>query len=132
MTFENYDAHQTYDVYTFANLSTMYWPTLNCSTPKNLSTVTQLFSELVNQALGIGNASVGPRRVVDGFEIVHKGSTDVRVKADPVEGVANESQGYVLSPGVTWSPPFRLNNYVTVYTSSNVSELLQISIGATL
>lgn len=125
--FVNYDLHQTYDWYTFANKSSQYWPTNNCSRPLGLSTATNLICNLVNQSY-----NQAPVLVIDSFEIIHKGNADLRVRVDDVEGVVNESQGKIVSPGETWSPPYRLKNFLTFYTSSNTSQQLQISVGAYL
>jgi len=67
--------------------------------------------------------------ICDGFEIIHDGNADVRIGIDDIEGVANRSQGKILKPGESWSPPFRVKNYLTFYTSSNVSQLLYVSVG---
>ena len=121
----NYDIHQSYHVYTFHNKSSMYWPTNNCSAPLPGSRVTNLITNLVERK---GAANNKKTIICDKFEIIHDGNVDVRVRADPIEGVANESQGHVLKPGEIWSPPFRLHNSLTFYTSSNVSQSLRLTI----
>lgn len=123
--FVNYDVHMTYGWYTLANKSSQYWPTNNCSRPLALSTATRLISALVNQSY-----TTAPIQVIDSFEIVHIGNAAIRVKVDDIEGVANESEGKIINPGETWGPPYRLKNFLTFYTSSNVSQQLQISVGA--
>lgn len=122
--YSHYDVHQTYDVYTLSNKSAMYWPILSASIPLVLSSITRLFSNLVNQSY-----NTAPVIVVDGFEIVHKGNADIRVGVDAIEGLANESTGKILSPGEGWNPPFRVKSYISFYTSSNVSQQLQVSLG---
>ena len=124
----NYDAHASYDISTFANASSKYWPTNNCSRPLALSTVTQLITTLA--LANVSNRNMRQKVVVDGFELIHDGNADVRVKIDDVEGFANESLGHILKPGEIWSPPFRLINHLSLYTSSNVSQPLRLTVGA--
>ena len=67
--------------------------------------------------------------VIDGFELIHDGNTDIRVKVDDIEGVANQSEGKLIKPGEIWHPPFRLHDYLSFYTSANTSQLIRITIG---
>lgn len=118
----NYDFHKSIDIYTLANKSSIFWPTLNCSRPLVLSTATRYAANLINE-------SQRQIQTIDNFEIVHRGNVAVRIGIDDLEGVANDSQGKILFPGESWNPPFRIHQHLTLYTSSNVSQSLQLSIG---
>ncbi len=124
--YSNYDVHKSYDVGLFANSSSMFWPTLNCSTPKTLSTVTALMMNLVS--LPTTNIDARQRVICDEFEIIHDGAVDLRVSVDN-EPLANESVGKIIKPGEIWTPPFRLHKYLVFYTSSNASQLIRLSVG---
>ena len=123
----NYDVHKSYDVYSLANKSSIYWPTLNCSRPLQKSTVTDLITSLVS--LGTNNANLRQTVICDAFEIINDGNADIRVTVDDVEGLANQSQGHPISPGEVWCPPFRVKNFIGIYTSSNVSQKIRLTVG---
>ena len=124
MTRVHYDGHFCYEVYTLANKSSMFWPTLNCSRPLAYSTATRLVTALVNKSYNKAIVDV-----IDGVSFYHKGTADVRVRIDDIEGIANESMGKVLEPGEEWCPPYRIKHNVTFYTSSNVSQLIVMQVG---
>lgn len=125
---DNYEGHKTVVVWTLANKSSMFWPTLNCSNPDNASRVVNYIRSLVGSA-NMGQAGkLSPAHIPEAFEMVHKGASDVRVYVGAIEGVANESLGKILMPGEVWSPPYRNFEYMTFYTSSNVSQEIHLTL----
>jgi len=124
----NYDIHKTYEVSTLANKSSMYWPTLNCSNPTAGSSVTDLVTRLAYP--NTADKDMRQKIVVDEFEFINDGASAVRVTVDDVEGQVNESQGHVVQPGEIWNPPFRLKRFLSIYTSSNVSQTMRLTVGA--
>ncbi len=124
-----YEGHYTTQFYTFANKSTEYFPTLNCSRPlKNTSTLNNYLQSIQgsNDRPGLNRNQIG-LTICEEMELTHMGAADVRVKVGAVEGFANESQGKILSPGETWHIPYRVHDHLTVYTSSNVSQQIEIT-----
>lgn len=68
------------------------------------------------------------RVIIDEFDLEHLGGSDIRVKVDDIEGIVNESQGYIIQSGDIWSPDFRLHRFLTFYTSSNTSSQMRLTV----
>lgn len=127
----NYDVHKSVELYTRANLSAIYWPTLNHSKPVAGSTVTDYMTDLYASLSNISDPNKQQRIVCDDFDVLHMGGADVRILCDDIEGdIANQTQGYIVRSGERYRPYIRAHRHISFWTSSNASVQLQLTVRA--
>lgn len=127
---QNFDGHYTEDLVLFVNGSTLYFPTLNCSKPKNLSNIAS-YIKTVEVAAGVDSSIerlTWTQHMAERIDIKNLGTDEFRVKFGDIEGEANESQGYIVESGQTRSVNYKVADYMTFYTSSNTSSLIQVTL----
>lgn len=123
----NYEGHTTIQLFTLANKSTMWFPTMSAA-PANMSTLgcwIRLLEGSSDRNISRVNWAA---RVAEEVELIHLGDTEVRVKIGAIEGTANESLGKLLEPGEVWHVPFKVHDYLSFYTSSNVSQRIEMTL----